>query len=149
MGRRGAPATATSVAARRLAGERAGHIIKRNSSNGKRGRVDGADGIDFAPGMKLLKLEEFVSSRVFKAGALQGDVARRSKISDEDKELQLLVYGKFKADFELDPGGYDYVWMTVDDIIESEDVPEEDITNARITWREAQEEDWPTSIDEN
>ena len=47
---------------------------------------------------------------------------------------------------ERDPGGFDYVWMTVEQIMECENVTQEEVDSARMAWRAAQEEDWPTSL---
>ena len=129
----------------RRSGEEAGHIIKCAKRQRGGGGLE-ADGIEFGQGMELLKLKEFVASRVFGVGSLQGVVARRSQISEEQRALRFLVYGKFKLG-EGDPGGYDYVWMTVLELLDCENVSEQEIDQVRLAWREALEEDWPTSLD--
>ena len=85
-----------------------------------------ADGIEFAPAMKLLKLKEFVGCKVFKVGALQGVIARRSQIPENNWVRRFLVYGKFQL-AEGDPGGYDHIWMTPDEVMDSENVSEDEI----------------------
>ena len=80
---------------------------------------------------------------------MQLDASARGTDSEEPPyELpnrEFSVYGKFKLG-ERDPGGFDYVWMTVEQILECENVTQEEVDQARMTWRAAQDEDWPTCV---
>ena len=127
------------------AGEDAGRITRRAQVRSSKSRVEETECVEFGLDLELLELKEIVASKIFKEGSLQGVVARRSQISTEERTLRLLVYGKFKLG-ERDPGGFDYVWMTVDQILECENVTQEEVDQARMAWRASQEEDWPTSL---
>ena len=91
--------------------------------------------------MELVKLKSFVGSKKYKVGALRGVVARRSTIPEEQIEFRYEVYGKFKLG-DADPGGYDYVWMTVDQLLECDNVNEEELMQARLVYRDAGEDGW-------
>ena len=93
----------------------------------------------------MLKLKAFVGGKVYKKGALSGAVARRSEIPEEQIEFRYEVYGKFKLD-ERDQGGYDYIWMTVGELLDCDNVGEVELSNARMAFRDAPDEEWPWAL---
>ena len=127
------------------AGVEAGHIMRQAASSGKRRRDDEDSERFFCQGMELLKLKAFVGSKAYKRGALQGVLARRAPLSEEQQEFRIEVYGKFKLG-EADPGGYDYLWMTVDQLLECDNVNEEELTQARLMFRTVGEDGWPSAL---
>ena len=115
------------------AGEEAGHITRRAQVRSSKSRVEETECVEFGLDLELLELKEIVASKIFKEGSLRGVIARRSQVSMEERTLRLLVYGKFKLG-ERDPGGFDYVWMTVEQILECENVTQEEVDDARMAW---------------
>ena len=47
---------------------------------------------------------------------------------------------------EGDPGGYDHIWMTPDEVMDSENVTEDEIDQARMAWRVGEDDEWMTDI---
>ena len=122
------------------AGKEAGHIIERAA---KKQKLAGVDARVFdSEHMELLEADYIASTRFFAAGALDGEVAASNEVPEEERVLQLLVYGLFKRDEKDKKGAWAHFWMEPDQLQESERVSSERVEELRTAFRAEEDRLW-------
>ena len=92
--------------------------------------------------MELLELEMIAATRIFKAGALRGVVQNENVVPEDDRELHLLVYGKFLRTLDDKKGGWGHYWMTAEQLRLQEKISDDVRKEARDAYRAAEDELW-------
>lgn len=124
----------------RRAGEEAGHIIKRAAKKQKLAGIDGR--IFDSTHMAVIEADYIAATRFFAAGALDGEVASRNEVPEEERALQMLVYGRFLLDESDKKGKWAHFWMDPEDLLSAEHVDAESVTAMRRAYRAEEDRLW-------
>ena len=124
-------------------GIEAGDIVQRAKkqkvSTGAEARIFDADE------MRLLKAEYVASTRLFAAGALDGDVAASNEVPDEERVLMLLVYGKIKRNSNDKKGCWGHFWIEAEELQE-QGFSEEQLQELRDEYRNEEDRLWGVGV---
>ena len=76
-------------------------------------------------------------------GALRGVVQNENVVPEDDRELHLLVYGKFLRALDDKKGGWGHYWMTAEQLRAQEKISDDVRKDAaRDAYRAAEDELW-------
>ena len=121
-------------------GKEAGHITERAA---KKQKLAGVDTRVFdSVHMELLEAGYIASTRFFAAGALDGEVAASNEVPEEERVLQLLVYGLFKRDEKDLKGAWAHYWMDPEQLQESEHISSQRVQELRTAFRAEEDRLW-------
>ena len=124
------------------AGKAAGHIAERAA---KKQRLAGVDARVFdSEQMVLMEAQYIALTRVFAAGALDGEVAASNEVPEEERVLQFLVYGLFQRDETDKKGAWAHFWLDPEQLQASEHVDAERVQQLRTAFRAEEDRLWAT-----
>ena len=85
--------------------------------------------------MVLMEADYIASTRVFAAGALDGEVAASNEVPEEERVLQFLVYGLFQRDETDKKGAWAHYWLDPEQLQASELVDAERVQQLHTAFR--------------
>ena len=73
---------------------------------------------------------------------MRGVVQNENVVPEDDRELHLLVYGKFLRALDDKKGGWGHYWMTAEQLRAQEKISDDVRKEARDAYRAAEDELW-------